>query len=110
MTWELNSDQFDLCNSSWPSVVNQVTKKVSYQLGCPLGTPLRADHYKLLLYEAGAMFKPQKDTEKERGMFATLVISLPSRYIGGAAITSHSKQSKAFEHESAEYFHRYISW
>jgi hypothetical protein len=39
--------------------------------------------YKLLIYEEGDFFLPHKDSEKEKGMFGTLVIGLPSQYTGG---------------------------
>lgn len=39
--------------------------------------------YKLLLYEEGSFFRPHKDSEKEPGMVATLVICLSSKHTGG---------------------------
>lgn len=109
-TWELNLDRFDLLNPAWPSVIKQVTKQVAQELGCPPEASIRASLYKMLLYEKGAMFRPHKDTEKEPGMFATLVICLPSEFTGGAVVTSHGKQSKVVEPESPTFFHSYVSW
>ena len=43
---------------------------------------VRAELYKVLLYEPGSFFKKHRDTEKADGMFGTLVVQLPSRYIG----------------------------
>src|SRR5699024_1581261 len=34
-------------------------------------------------YQKGDFFLPHKDTEKEKGMFGTLIVSLPSKYTGG---------------------------
>ncbi|KAG7004618.1 hypothetical protein G7Y79_00024g055680 [Physcia stellaris] len=109
-TWELNSEQFDLCNPSWPSIVNQITEKASRELGCAPEVTSRASLYKLLLYEKGAMFKPHKDTEKEPGMYGTLVICLPSEYQGGAVVTTHCAKSKTLKIELPEFFHSYMSW
>lgn len=109
-TWELNADQFDLLSPSWPSVVNRVTKEVAQELGCSPKTSIKANIYKMLLYVEGAMLKPHKDTEKEPGMLATLVICLPSRFTGCAVVTSHGKQSKVVERESPTFFHSYVSW
>lgn len=39
------------------------------------GDGIRAELYKMLLYEKGAMFKLHADSEKVPGMFATLVMS-----------------------------------
>ena len=41
-----------------------------------------AELYKLLVYEKGGFFLSHRDTEKAPGMFATLVISLPSSHEG----------------------------
>jgi hypothetical protein len=37
-----------------------------------------ADLYKLLAYDPGSFFVNHRDTEKVAGMFATLIIVLPS--------------------------------
>ncbi|KAJ3484092.1 hypothetical protein NLI96_g5883 [Meripilus lineatus] len=50
----------------------------------------RWEPYKLLLYETGSHFLPHVDTEKVDGMFATIVVVLPSRYTGGEACISHN--------------------
>ena len=48
-------------------------------------------------------------TEKEPGMFGTLVICLPSKHEGGDVVASHRGQSKIF-HTSSTFDHNYISW
>jgi hypothetical protein len=39
---------------------------------------LAAQLYKMLLYERGSHFAPHRDSEKQEGMVATLVVMLPS--------------------------------
>ena len=39
--------------------------------------------YKLLIYEKNGFFLPHIDSEKEKGMFGTLIIGLPSKHKGG---------------------------
>ena len=109
-TWQLNPNQFALSNPLWPAIVDKVTEEAKRKIGCAPQTTVKANLYKLLLYEEGALFKPHKDTEKEPGMFGTLVICLPSVYIGGAVMASHCGQSKELELESPSLFHSYISW
>ena len=48
------------------------------------GTGVEARLYKLVLYEEGGFFKSHKDTEKEPGMFGSLVVQLPARHDLGA--------------------------
>jgi 2OG-Fe(II) oxygenase superfamily len=57
---------------------------------------IRATLYKMLLYEAGGHFAPHRDTEKEDGMFGTLIIQLPSAFTGGAISFEHSGETKMF--------------
>lgn len=47
----------------------------------------------MLIYEQGAMFKPHKDSEKANGMFATMVICLPSPHEGGDVVVSFGGNS-----------------
>ena len=51
--------------------------------------PVTADLYKLLIYDEGSFFASHRDTEKAPGMFATLVIALPSISTGGALVVRH---------------------
>jgi hypothetical protein len=53
---------------------------VAAGLGEDEGAGVEARLYKLLLYEPGGHFVTHRDTEKEAGMFATLLICLP---VGG---------------------------
>ncbi|KAL8800983.1 MAG: hypothetical protein Q9182_004775 [Xanthomendoza sp. 2 TL-2023] len=108
-TWELNPDQFELLNPAWPLVIDNLTKTISKELGCAPEVSVKANLYKLLLYEQGAFFKPHKDTEKEPGMFATLVVCLPSEFEGGAVVTKHCGKTRVFESHSS-FHHSYISW
>ena len=51
--------------------------------------PVAADFYKLLVYDAGSFFVEHRDTEKAPGMFATLMIVLPSVHRGGELVVRH---------------------
>ena len=60
-TWELNPDEFEIGNPTWQTVVVKLATQAARELGCAAETPTRANLYKLLLYEKGAMFKPHKE-------------------------------------------------
>ena len=108
-TWELNPDNFELLNPQWPDVVAGLMDTVCKELGCDPDVSVSDSSYKLLLYEEGAHFKLHKDTEKEPGMFATLVICLPSEYEGGNVVTSHRGKTKVFDARSS-FHHSYVCW
>ncbi|MCB9678192.1 MAG: 2OG-Fe(II) oxygenase [Alphaproteobacteria bacterium] len=57
--------------------------------GLGLEGPVDANLYKLLLYGAGDFFVPHRDTEKEPGMFATLIVALPGDFTGGELRIEH---------------------
>jgi hypothetical protein len=62
-TWELNGDQFELRNPSWGNYIKQIAQFAIKELGFTKDDMwgIRAERYKLLLYEKGAMFKVHKE-------------------------------------------------
>lgn len=73
-TWEIDASRIKLRHPKWQAQHESILKDVCNQLGIPRGSEhVRAELYKLLVYEEGAMFKPHKDTEKAPGMFGTMV-------------------------------------
>ena len=87
-TWELDASQFRLANPDWDDFLHgTLLKTATKKLGL---SGLRADLYKLLLYEPGSFFKPHKDSEKAPGMVATMVVCLPSKHGGGGVHLSHA--------------------
>jgi|GEM_PF-977168 len=89
--WQLEPNQFQFENSQWDKAIGQILKRVQSEFG--LKRKIKADLYKLLVYEKGGFFLPHRDTEKAEGMFATLVVCLPAKHSGGQLIVSHSDQS-----------------
>ncbi|TFY70328.1 hypothetical protein EVG20_g2677, partial [Dentipellis fragilis] len=90
-TWEINGDSIAMMNPSWNQFLEQIVGEVCASLGVNVGISMpRAELYKLLLYEKGSHFKAHVDSEKANGMFATIVIVLPSAFTGGAAHLSHN--------------------
>ena len=51
---------------------------------------IEAHLYKLLLYKEGGHFKKHRDTEKEKGMFGSLIVQLESEHEGGELIVEHN--------------------
>ena len=54
---------------------------------------VRASLYNLLLYGEGGKFKKHRDSDKELGLFGTLVIALPSAHGGGALAVHHGGET-----------------
>ena len=61
-TWEIDPSQVVFSNKAWQACIGRITRQVSKELGVAGGPEgVRADFYKMLLYEQGAMFKAHKE-------------------------------------------------
>ena len=81
--WEIDAEKLRFDNPDWDKEMGKVLKAVKKSLGLKK-VDITASLYKLLIYEKGDFFLPHKDSEKEEGMFGTLIINLPSVHEGGA--------------------------
>ncbi|MEO1451065.1 MAG: 2OG-Fe(II) oxygenase, partial [Bacteroidota bacterium] len=81
-TWEIDGDQLVFHNPVWEATLKRMLRKVKKELGLK-DKEIRADLYKLLIYEKDGFFLPHKDSEKAPGMFGTLIIGLPADHEGG---------------------------
>ncbi|KAI0058503.1 hypothetical protein BV25DRAFT_1891156 [Artomyces pyxidatus] len=105
-TWELDPSSIHFANPHWePWVLDTVLRSVCTGLGVATNASLpRCELYKLLLYETGSHFHAHQDTEKANGMFATIVIVLPSQFEGGQVHVSHGVQHKVFDTSAVSAF------
>ncbi len=111
-TWELNSSQFTLQNPDWQRCLQGLVGRVADELGVIGGAKaVRAELYKMLLYQEGAFFERHKDSEKASGMFGTLVVALPSGHQGGDVQTSFGNQERILKTAPASDFgFSYLAW
>ena len=79
----------------WRSGFEQLVRRALDGLGTDPAF-VEAKLYKLLLYQKGGHFDFHRDTEKERGMFATLVVQLPSHFSGGEFVVRHGGVEKTY--------------
>eukprot|EP00803_Ostreobium_quekettii_P000681 evm.model.scf_314EXC.6 EVM.evm.TU.scf_314EXC.6 scf_314EXC:28582-31329(-) len=94
--WQVDAEKVSV-GDMLRNMVKQAAVNVAKGLGigaAELGMEARL--YKLLLYEAGGHFKPHRDTEKEEGMFGTLIVQLQAGHEGGALVVTHKGESKTF--------------
>lgn len=89
-TEQINKEQISLSGKHWEQDLNSIVEQVKIGLG--VSGEVEADLYKLLVYDEGSFFVQHRDTEKASGMFATLVIVLPSNYSGGELVIRHGEQ------------------
>lgn len=79
---EIDASEITFTNPEWKQFIASIIEKVKPDLGIEKHS-VSANLYKLLIYEEGGFFLAHKDSEKEKGMFGTLIIGLPSKHTGG---------------------------
>lgn len=89
-TWQIDANRVTLSGKHWQENLDVIVNRAAIGLG--VSGEVRAELYKLLVYDAGSFFISHRDTEKAAGMFATLVIVLPSAYSGGELVVKHQQQ------------------
>lgn len=85
--WEIDASQIEFEGNNWGNLINKTITKIKPVLGIE-DKGIEAHLYKMLIYEEGDFFLPHKDSEKEKGMFGTLIIGLPSKHSGGELVLS----------------------
>ena len=86
-TWQIEADRVRVGGKHWSNSLDGIVARVAEGLG--LTEPVTAEFYKLLVYDKGSFFVSHRDTEKVPGMFATLVLALPSQSEGGELVVKH---------------------
>jgi hypothetical protein len=88
---QIDAARLRVAGGAWRDTLEQIVVRAATGLGCP---PERtcAHLYKLLIYERGGFFAAHRDTEKEDGMVATLVLSLPVAGAGGELTIRHQQR------------------
>jgi predicted 2-oxoglutarate/Fe(II)-dependent dioxygenase YbiX len=99
-TWQIAPDKVNLTGRSWSKSLDAIVEKVSAGLG--VTSTVSAELYKLLVYDEGSFFVEHRDTEKSAGMFATLVVTLPSLCEGGELVVRHGTQEVSLDLNNAD--------
>jgi len=86
-TWQLDASRVRIGGQRWTEDLAQILGRVTSALG--VTGQVEAALYKLLVYDTGSFFLSHRDSEKAPGMFATLVVVLPSIYTGGELLIRH---------------------
>jgi hypothetical protein len=98
--WEIDASELVFKGSRWNSFLDKILKNIKPQLGLE-NHNISAHLYKMLIYEKGDFFLPHKDSEKEKGMFGTLVIGLPSKHTGGELVVRFEGKEEVVDFSAA---------
>lgn len=94
-SWQIGSDRVRIAGKHWPRTLAEIVSSAAEGLG--VGELVDAELYKLLIYDEGSFFVDHRDTEKAPGMFATLVLALPSQSSGGELVVRHKGREARLE-------------
>lgn len=94
-TWQVDAERLTIDGEGWRESLERLVGDVKRSLG--VRGKVKAELYKLLIYDKGGFFVEHRDTEKRKGMFATLVIVLPCDYEGGELIVRHQGEEACFD-------------
>lgn len=102
--WEINADKLTFHGKQWAIFLNKILGDIKPELGIE-DYAISAHLYKMLIYEKGDFFLQHKDSEKEKGMFGTLIIALPARHTGGELVVSFDNKDEVvdFAKDSNDY-------
>jgi predicted 2-oxoglutarate/Fe(II)-dependent dioxygenase YbiX len=94
-TWQIGPEQVRLAGKHWQTTLDRIVALAAEGLG--VSGPVAAELYKLLVYDEGSFFASHRDTEKAPGMFATLVLALPSLSSGGELVVRHKEREATLD-------------
>ena len=100
-SWQIDAKDVRLTGRAWPDSLATIRDLVAEGLGLP-AERLGIELYKLLVYRPGGFFAEHRDTEKARGMVATLSLSLPTPGAGGELVVRHAGRSATFDLAAVE--------
>jgi predicted 2-oxoglutarate/Fe(II)-dependent dioxygenase YbiX len=99
-TWQIEGVRVTIGGKHWPKTLAGIVAHAAEGLG--VSGPITAELYKLLVYDKGSFFVSHRDTEKAPGMFATLVLALPSQSQGGELVVRHKERETRLDLRSDE--------
>ena len=100
-TFQIGADRVRIAGKHWTAMMDSVVERSAAGLGA--GDGVVAELYKLLVYDEGSFFVNHRDTEKSAGMFATLIVALPSLHTGGELAVRHRGRDVQLDLRSADF-------
>ncbi len=91
-TWEIPKSRISIDEVRWMRTLTPQLDRIRRDLGLPEECRLKARLHNMLVYAPGQFFVPHQDSEKTDDMIGTLVVSLPSRFSGGAMTLEHHEE------------------
>lgn len=95
-TGEIPADRIEIDQNAWDKTLDSELVALGHDLGLASGQRLTARLHALLVYGPGQFFKPHQDSQRADTMVGTLVVTLPSKFTGGAIVVEHQGEVASF--------------
>lgn len=95
-TWEIPKSRVKIDKRRWNNTLLPVLERLRADLGLPSGCELKAELHSMLVYAPGQFFLPHQDSEKDDAMVASLVVTLPTSFKGGALVVEHGGETATY--------------
>ncbi len=95
-TSEVPKSRVKIDKRRWNATLAPVLEQLRGDLGLPARCRLEAELHSMLVYGPGDHFASHQDSEKADGMVATLVVTLPGSFKGGALVVTHGGASATY--------------
>ena len=99
-TWQIDAGRVRIRGQNWTQSLDAIVARAAAGLG--VTGAVVPELYKLLVYDQGSFFISHRDTEKAPGMFATLIIALPSLHEGGDLLVRHKGREARLDLRGAD--------
>jgi hypothetical protein len=100
--WQIDAARVRISGKSWAQSLGRVLAETGRGLGCE-GQAIRAELYKLLVYDPGGFFLAHRDSEKAPSMFGTLLLQLPSPHAGGELRIRHGSREARIDLSATDF-------
>ncbi|HWM92981.1 MAG TPA: 2OG-Fe(II) oxygenase [Thermoanaerobaculia bacterium] len=88
-TGEIPAGRVKIDRRCWNRTLRPMLDALGSDLGLAPGQRFGAELHSFLIYGPGQFFKQHQDSERKEEMVGTLVVTLPSRFTGGAIVIEH---------------------
>ena len=95
-TGEIPRSRVKIDRRRWNRTLLPVLDALRGDLGLPESCRLAAELHSMLVYAPGQFFLPHRDSEKADEMVATLVVTLPAPFQGGALVVEHQGEKVSY--------------
>ncbi|WP_171016108.1 2OG-Fe(II) oxygenase [Ramlibacter sp. 2FC] len=100
--WQIDAARVRISGKSWAQSLGRILAETGRGLGCE-DAAIRAELYKLLVYDPGGFFLAHRDGEKAPGMFGTLLLQLPSPHAGGELRIRHGSRETRIDLSATDF-------